>query len=79
LLLLGTGDCRFRSPKNPQSGIGQRIEARDVDDDGSLDISAPIGILGGLFLGLGQLPLPGPAACGPDPTPDDLGCRKSCP
>ncbi|HZN60265.1 MAG TPA: hypothetical protein VFD71_19490, partial [Planctomycetota bacterium] len=55
-------------------------DAVDADDNGRLEITDPIRILGYLFLGGTQPPAPGPNACGPDPTPDALGaCASSCP
>jgi hypothetical protein len=54
-------------------------DAADANDDGTLNITDPIYVLSFLFTG-GPPPLePGPAACGPDPSPDDLGpCTYSC-
>jgi hypothetical protein len=46
------------------------MDAADTNDDGKFDISDPIAILIYLFR-TGPLPLPG-AACGTDPTPDEL-------
>jgi hypothetical protein len=53
-------------------------DAADVGDDGEIDISDPILLLGSLF-SAGQVPPPGPDACGPDPTTDALGCETGCP
>jgi hypothetical protein len=53
-------------------------EAADANDDGAVNLSDPIAILNMLFLGAGPLPPPGPRSCGPDPTPDLLGCTRSC-
>jgi predicted outer membrane repeat protein len=51
-------------------------ESLDTDDSGSQDVSDAVYLLGNLFLG-GPAP-PEPAAqCGPDPTPDALGCASS--
>jgi hypothetical protein len=48
-------------------------DAADTNDDGTLDIADAISLLGHLFAGTGPLPDPF-AACGPDPTPDELSC-----
>jgi hypothetical protein len=45
----------------------------DADDSGGLDITDAIHLLTWLFLG-GPPPEDPLAACGHDPTPDDLGC-----
>jgi len=49
------------------------VEAADVDDNGALELTDAIALIGYLFLGdpAPGLPFPG---CGADPTPDDLGC-----
>jgi hypothetical protein len=52
-------------------------DGADVDDDGSVSLNDPVLLLGSLFQGAGALPEPGDA-CGPDPTPDTLGCGSSC-
>jgi hypothetical protein len=54
-------------------------EAADSNDDGRVNISDAINSLGLLFLGLGNIPppaVPGLGTCGPDPTPDGLGCAS---
>jgi hypothetical protein len=48
--------------------------AADTDDSGSINLTDTIRILNVLFLGIGELPPPGPNSPGPDPTPDDLDC-----
>ena len=49
-------------------------DAGDSNDDGQLDISDSIFLLGALF-GDSSLPSPpGIDQCGPDPTDDDLDC-----
>jgi hypothetical protein len=53
-------------------------DAADADNNDALDLSDPIAILNMLFLGTGPLPPPGPQSCGPDPTPDGLGCTATC-
>ena len=45
-------------------------------DDGVVDISDAVATLGVLFLGQGEIPVPGMHTCGPDPTPDDLTCES---
>jgi hypothetical protein len=51
------------------------LDAADANDDGKVGITDPICTL--LHLFQGGPPLPGPTtACGPDPTPDELGCRE---
>jgi cytochrome c peroxidase len=48
-------------------------DATDSNDDGQVNISDPIHSLGCKFLGT-ACPPPPFEACGPDPTPDELGC-----
>ena len=50
-------------------------DASDANDDGTVDISDTVAILGVLFLGQGIIPLPGMNECGVDPTQDELGCE----
>jgi hypothetical protein len=55
------------------------LEAADIEDSGEEpDITDAVNILGYLFLGASAPPNPGPDVCGQDPTPDALGCTKSC-
>jgi hypothetical protein len=49
------------------------VDAADSNDDGSYDLSDAIHTLNWLFLGGAAPRAPGPEACGPDPTGDDLG------
>ena len=49
-------------------------DAADANDDGVLNITTGVFVFNWLFLGGPLPPAPGPGACGPDPTPDDLGC-----
>lgn len=57
------------------TGAVQCEDAADFNDDGRLDLTDPIALLGMLYRG-GQLPpQPGPQDCGPDPTADALGCE----
>ncbi len=55
-------------------------DAGDVNDDGLLNISDPIRLFGYLFAGDPSPPPPNDE-CGPDPTPDGLGCgfHPACP
>jgi len=46
-------------------------DAADTNDDGGLDISDAVALLLYLFAS-GEIPDPGPIACGPDPTDDGL-------
>jgi hypothetical protein len=55
------------------------LDAADSNDDGTLDISDAVTTLSSLFLGRGEIPLPGRDRCGPDPTPDELGCDEFSP
>jgi hypothetical protein len=54
-------------------GALECLDSADVDDDGIRDITDAIRLLGSLFLGAEAPPAPYPS-CGPDPTPDALGC-----
>lgn len=51
-------------------------DALDADDNGVVEISDAVYTFGYLFLGSTPPPEPGPAACGEDPTEDDLGCEE---
>jgi hypothetical protein len=54
------------------------MAAADVDDDGKVDITDPIRLLGWLYLG--SEPPASPRECGPDPDGTLLDCRESgCP
>ncbi|HVR74304.1 MAG TPA: VWA domain-containing protein, partial [Planctomycetota bacterium] len=61
----------------PQPGCA---DAADANDDGKLDVTDPISIIGHLFQG-GPPPPPPYPSCGPDPTEDPLRCEESnlCP
>ncbi len=48
-------------------------KAADADDDGNLNITDGLRILGRLFLGDAPLPVPHPD-CGVDPSTDSLDC-----
>jgi hypothetical protein len=60
------------------------LDAADADDNGQVQLTDAVRILGFLFLGTAPLPAPfdppGPS-CGPDPTEDGIGCLSSsaCP
>jgi hypothetical protein len=54
-------------------------DARDANDDARVDLSDAVFVLTFLFLGGLPIPDPGPDACGPDPTADELGpCPAPC-
>jgi parallel beta-helix repeat protein len=55
-------------------------DGADADDNGALEITDAVYLLNYLFLG-GLPPEPPFPTCGPDPTPDELGCeaRGPCP
>jgi hypothetical protein len=57
------------------SGSLSCLEAADSNDDGTLDLSDAISIFGYLFTSGNPLPAPF-FSCGPDPTPDSLGCQS---
>ncbi len=59
--------------------LGGCLAAIDFGDDGALDISDPISSLNYLFSG-GAAPAAPFPGCGPDPTPDAIGCgAATCP
>ncbi len=51
-------------------------DAADGNDDGNHDIADAVFKFGALFVGGLPPPAPGPDRCGPDPTPDRLGCER---
>jgi hypothetical protein len=53
------------------------LDAADADDSGLLDLADPVYLLDYQFLGGPEPPAPGPAACGPDPSTDDLPCEST--
>lgn len=57
------------------------FDAMETNDDGNVDISDAVAIFGYLFLGRAAPPPPGPNACGPDPTDDNVTCEayQFCP
>ena len=56
-------------------------DAADANDDGALNITTGVYIFNWLFLGGPLPPAPGPGACGPDTTADELDCANydNCP
>ena len=48
-------------------------DAADANDDGAVDLSDAITVLGHLFMGASPIPPPFPG-CAEDETADDLGC-----
>jgi len=54
------------------------LDAADFDDDGRITIGDAIGLLLYLFADGPAPPVPS-NTCGPDPTPDDLGCELATP
>ena len=52
----------------------QCLDATDSNDDGKVDISDGITILGDFFIPGTAIPAPGPFECGLDSTPDGLRC-----
>ena len=68
---------RKLSPKTALVKLGRAPpcdDAADANDTGEVDLSDPIFGLNFLFLGGPEPPAPGTRVCGPDPTPDPLGC-----
>jgi len=54
------------------------LDACDMNDDGRINVADPVYLLGYLFADGPAVPPPAgspPAACGPDPTADSLGCE----
>ena len=51
-------------------------DAADANDNGFVDVSDAINTLSVLFLGQGEIPLPGMNDCGVDPTDDELDCEE---
>lgn len=60
---------------SPSFYLPQCEDAADINDDGLLDIADPIFTIHYLF-GAGQPPQGPTISCGPDPTPDGLGCAS---
>jgi hypothetical protein len=54
-------------------------DAADANDDGKVDLSDAVYALAFLFQGGAAIPAPGPEACGPDPTEDELPACKPAP
>ena len=55
------------------------VDAGDSNDSGKVDISDGVYTLLYLFQGGKEIPLPGPSACGSDPTLDGLSCEAFAP
>lgn len=53
------------------------LDAIDVDDTGSIEVTDVLYMLAFLFQMGTPPPAPGPNDCGPDPTADSLGCETS--
>ena len=53
-------------------------DSLDVNDDGRINLADPISLLAFLFKGYFDIPEPF-AACGPDPTQDQLTCAEFAP
>ena len=51
-------------------------DAADANDDGVLNITTGVFVFNWLFLGGPQPTAPGPTACGPDPSADELDCAS---
>ncbi len=66
----------FQFQGGPRPGC---MDAADADDSGTLDLTDAIYSLNFQFLAGPPPPPPGPNLCGPDLTPDDLDCVRSCP
>ena len=52
------------------------MEAGDINNDGSINLTDPVSLLGHLFRSQPPPALPGPESCGPDPDEPDLGCEQ---
>ncbi len=52
------------------------VDAADSNDDGAVDLSDGVFTLNYLFAGGEQVPAPGTDRCGPDRTPDQIGCES---
>lgn len=55
------------------AAVPECLDTADANDDGSVNVADAVYTLAYLFAGGALLPSPWPA-CGPDPTPDALGC-----
>ncbi|MBI4606880.1 MAG: hypothetical protein HY721_33370 [Planctomycetes bacterium] len=76
--VIGLLICLF-PPPTPPPYCNDCHDAMDVNDDGQLDVADAVYLAWYLFLG-GPPPPPPFFCCGPDPTPDLLGCQySSCP
>ena len=71
----------WQHPRGWMHGLANgeiRVKAGDMDDNGLLNITDPVYLLGSLFLGGPAPPEPYPS-CGKDTTPDLLGCTTYTP
>jgi len=57
------------------SGPLSCADSGDANDDGRINLSDAISLVSWLFIG--GPALPEPFACGPDPTPDNVGCARA--
>ena len=55
------------------------LDTADTNDSGRVDISDGLLILNDFFGPGTRISAPGPFDCGPDPTPDELGCASHPP
>ncbi len=64
----------------PGSATPPCMDSADTNDDGSVNLADAVTVLGNLFSGGAPIAAPHPG-CGPDPTPDGLGCASfpTCP
>jgi len=57
------------------SGFTYCVDANDIDDDGDVNVTDAVNLFGYLFSGASPPAAPF-TVCGPDPTPDSLGCES---
>ncbi len=57
------------------SGFTYCVDANDIDDDGVVNVTDAVNLFGYLFTG-SSAPAAPFTVCGPDPTPDTLGCES---
>ena len=57
-----------------RTSAASNLDTADTNDTGALDLTEGIVILNDFFRPGTGSSAPGPFACGPDPTPDQLGC-----
>jgi hypothetical protein len=61
-------------PPAPDAVRARNLPGRLSNDDGKVNIADPLRLLGFLFGGQPDLPLPSNNTCGIDPTVDELDC-----